>query len=91
MGFKSGDRITPPYTIYAVAMCYFHKAKDGRTVVFSHLEVVSGKSPLDGDEVKRRAEQAVRASWANRCPTAKQEEYELSLWDIQSSWIGRTE
>lgn len=79
---------TLPVTIYAVAMVYFHKLKDGRTCCASHLETVSGKHPLNADEIKGRAEAEVRRNWSGIFgKTVKSEDYELALWHVTSSTL----
>lgn len=88
MSYKSGDPIKAPYTIYSVALCYFHRERNGQTVVAAHQIAVNGDQPLTDDEVKARAEKAVRADWDRRMGgKVKSEDYDLALWSAVSSVI----
>ena len=91
MRLKTGDKLVFPVTVYAVALVYKHKAENGLIATASHLEVVSGKHPLTGDEVKGRADAATRANWGAIFTGIRSEDYVLALWHARGVWFGKND
>lgn len=77
-----------PATIYVGSLVFCHRSGDG-ICTCSHLETVSGRNPLAGDEIRARAERETRKNWKTIFPPEfVSEEYELKYWHFQSAVIG---
>jgi hypothetical protein len=54
---------TPPYTIYAVSLLYFHREVATRFLLTCWMFTVSGHAPLTAEEAAARAQKGREAEW----------------------------